>query len=118
MKELDILLARQRADPGSVCVLPVWYGVTCQQCCDLEAVYHSEEWVGGEPKPSPDILKRWATTVRELLNTTAVRDDQVGNESVHCNSVSSGFHPVFVCSLQPVLDIKRLCFGGCSSTGT
>ena len=78
MKELDILLARQRAALGNVRVLPVWYKVNYQQCCDLEAAYHSEEWAGGEPKPAPDVLERWATTVRELLNTTAVRDDQVG----------------------------------------
>ena len=78
MMELDILLARQRADPGSVRVLPVWYNVTYQQCCNLQTVYHSEKWVGGELKPAQDVLDRWANTVRELLNTPAVRDEEVG----------------------------------------
>ena len=41
MEELEILLARQRSDQGGVHVLPVWYGVNYQQCCDLEAVYKS-----------------------------------------------------------------------------
>ena len=78
MEELEILLARHRADPRSVLVLPVWYGIDYQRVCNLEAGYHSEEWVGGQAKPAPDVLARWAKTVRELLNTTAVRDDQVG----------------------------------------
>ena len=95
MEELEILLARQRAEPGSVRVLPVWYGITYQQCCDLEAVYELEEnWVGGEPKPAPNVLAHWAGTVRELLKTTAVRDDQVEPHTfmsalylcAHCNS--------------------------------
>lgn len=83
MEELAILLTRQRADPGSVRVLPVWYGITYQQCCDLEAVYEIEEnWVGGEHKPAPNVMAHWAGTVRELLKTTAVRDDQVGRHIV------------------------------------
>ena len=80
MKELEILLARQRADPGTVRVLPVRYGITYRQCCNLQTVYHGEKWVGGELKPAQDVLDRWANTVRELLSTTAVRDDQVGME--------------------------------------
>ena len=78
MKELEILLARQRSDPESVRVLPVWYEVNYQQCCNLEVVYCSEEWVGGEKKPAQNVLDHWAKTVRELLHTTAVKDEQVG----------------------------------------
>ena len=84
MEELELLLARQRAAPGSVRVVPVWYKLNEQQCSDLEAAYHSEEWVGREPKPGPDVLRRWADVVRELSKTTAVRDDQVDLSASSC----------------------------------
>ena len=81
MEELKILLARQRDDLDSVCVLPVWHGIEYQQCCSLERVYDTEVWVGGEPKPAQQDLLQWAKTARELLQTTAVREDQVGQQA-------------------------------------
>lgn len=77
MMELEILLERKRADADSVCVLPVWYGINYKQCRDLEAAYYGQEWVGGEQMPSAEVLAHWAKTVRDLLEITAVRDDQV-----------------------------------------
>lgn len=94
MKELEILLARQRADPGSVRVLPVWHGISYQHCSDLEAVYASEEWACGAPRPAQDVLARWAQTVRELLKTTAVRDDQVG-QTLHFARVRAAAASLF-----------------------
>ena len=90
MEELEISLARQRTEPGSVRVLPVWYGITYQQCYNLEAVYNSEEWIGGEVKPAPNVLARWAMAVRELLELSAIRDDQV-TDSASCRNARCNF---------------------------
>ena len=119
MEELEILLARQRADTGSVRVLPVWYGITYQQCCNLEAVYSSKEhWVGGEEKPAPDVLARWASTVRELLKTTAVRDDQV-RKLLQAIGKSAGcvLMPFSKCCVDPCWTMTVRCLPGAQFCG-
>ena len=87
MRELDILLARHRADPGSVRMLPVLQGINFRQCNNLEEDYYTKDWVGVEQMPTPDVLAHWASSVRELLKTSAVSDDQVGSLTLQSKPV-------------------------------
>ena len=82
MEELEIIISRK---PGSFCLLPVWYGITYKQCSNLSASYSTEPWVGGEDKPAPSVLQHWAGNVKRLLDTVAVRDDQV---RTYCKTLS------------------------------
>ena len=77
MEELKLLLERKRAEKDSCCLLPVLYGISFAQCCSLATGYHCEPWVGDDDKPTKQILEQWASRVRELLEVTAVRPDQV-----------------------------------------
>ena len=76
MEELALLLKRKREDQGFR-LLPVLYGITYEQCTSLPQGYHTDEWGLKGGKPADDILQGWAAAVEELLNITAVREDQV-----------------------------------------
>ena len=74
MLELETLLKRDRS---SFCLLPVWHGITYQQCVELETGYTHDPWVGNEEKPDLETLERWAGTVKQLLDTVMIRDNKV-----------------------------------------
>ena len=76
MEELALLLKRKRQEQGFR-LLPVLYGITYEQCRSLPEGYHSEDWVLKGDKPGENILQQWAAAVKELLDITAVRQDQV-----------------------------------------
>ena len=77
MEELKLLVLRKRAKKDCFCLLPVLYGITYEQCSSLATEYHSEPWVGDADKPAKEILSQWADCVKELLEVTAIREDQV-----------------------------------------
>ena len=77
MMELQLLLKRKRAEKDSCCLLPVLYDITFAQCDSLATGYHCEPWVGKGDKPARQVLNEWAGFVRELLQVTTVREDQV-----------------------------------------
>ena len=79
MLELEILLARPRS---SFYLLPVWLGISYEQCADLATGYENDNWVGGKEKPAAVALTHWAGLLRQLLRTAAKRSDQV------CSSTS------------------------------
>ena len=101
MTELEVVLARQRTDPDTVTVVPVFYGISFQQCSDLEAVYCSQEWLGSEPKPGPVVLAGWAQTIRELLRSVAVREDQV-RQNLLLTHLMGCSHTLYCVVLQSV----------------
>lgn len=76
MEELTLLLKRKRQEQDFR-LLPVLYGITYEQCTSLPEDYHSDAWVIKGDKPGNDVLQQWAAAVQELLDITAVREDQV-----------------------------------------
>ena len=86
MEELALLLKRKRQDQ-SFRLLPVLYGITYEQCTSLPEGYHSERWVLKGNKPGEDVLQQWAAAVQDLLEITAVREDQVSLLSTAVSSL-------------------------------
>ena len=68
-----------------------------------------QRWVGGELKPAPDVLARWAKTVQELLKTTAMRDDQVRKTEFVSMYAGCSSLPAFMLLFWPALSFMRLC---------
>ena len=77
MQELAALLERKRRVQG-FCLLPVLYGITYGQCLNLAEGLNADVWTGSEERPSDEDLRERAAAVKELLDITAVREDQVG----------------------------------------
>jgi hypothetical protein len=83
MRELQIFLERKDSDPSSIIIIPVFLGLTMEQCDDVEGLYHSQPWPQGVPSPSEQeravSVKEWAAVVRQLrLQPTVARSEEVG----------------------------------------
>lgn len=81
MKELCFLLERKSREGEEFRLLPVLYGISYEQCMSLKGAYKSEPWVNTGSKPAPDVLELWARSVKQLLEITAKREDQVDRYS-------------------------------------
>ena len=69
-----MLLDHRRCPQDSVCLLPVLYHISAQQCASLAATSYSfETWAG---KPAK-LLQSWAASLKELLGIAEVCDHQV-----------------------------------------
>jgi hypothetical protein len=82
MRELQIFLERKAADPSSLIIIPVFIGLTVEQCDNLEALYLSQPWPKGVPKlikqETAETLKEWAAAVKQLLLITVAKSEEVG----------------------------------------
>jgi hypothetical protein len=83
MGELQILLERKARDPSSIVIIPVFIGLTMEQCDDLEGLYHSQPWPQGVPQPSDQerngSLEEWAAAVKQLrLQPMVATSEAVG----------------------------------------
>jgi hypothetical protein len=82
-RELQIFLDRKARDPDSIAIIPVFLGLTEEQCDDLEGLYHSQPWPPGVPQPSEQeraqSLEEWAEAVEQLrLQATVAKSEEVG----------------------------------------
>jgi hypothetical protein len=82
-RELQIFLERKASDPDSIVLIPVFLGLTGEQCDDLEGLYHSQPWPPGVPQPSKqeraESLEEWAEAVKQLrLQVTVAKSEEVG----------------------------------------
>jgi hypothetical protein len=82
MRELKILLERKARDPSSIVVIPVFIGLTVEQCGDLEALYLSQPRLQGVPGLSKqeraESLEEWAVVVEQLLQLPVAASHEVG----------------------------------------
>ena len=62
---------------------PVFHSVSVEECCSsgFRQLYEQQSWEGyklQEPKPTADVLNRYASDIAELCTITGLRQDQVG----------------------------------------
>jgi hypothetical protein len=87
MRELQVLLERKAREPDSLLIIPVFIGLTVEQCDDLEGLYHSQPWPLEVSQPSEqqraDSLDEWAAAIEQLrLQPTVVNSEEVGGAYV------------------------------------
>jgi hypothetical protein len=88
MRELQLFLERKARDPRDIVIIPVFVGLTAEQCDDLEGLCHSQPWPRGVAQPGAqeraESLQEWAATIKQLclLNKVA-RSEEVGGACMH-----------------------------------
>jgi hypothetical protein len=80
--ELQVLLGRTATRAGSISIIPVFIGLTEEQCGDVEGLHRSQPWPQGVPQPSEgeraESLGEWAAAIEQLsLLPTVARSEQV-----------------------------------------
>jgi hypothetical protein len=98
MRELQIFLERQSRDPSSIFIIPVFIGLTAEQCCDVEQLYASQAWPDGVPELSEqeraESLEKWAAAVEQLLHFKAVTSAEVCELASSCVGNEYGRAPL------------------------
>jgi hypothetical protein len=84
MLELKVFLERKARDPRSIVIIPVFLGLTVEQCYNLEQLYDSEPWPTSPSMPTVEkaVLQGWAADVKRILECTGVKIEEV---SVTCD---------------------------------
>jgi hypothetical protein len=82
MKELMIFLARKAKNPDSIVIIPVFVGLTVEECYDPMVSLYNKDWPKGIEEPSKEdkvkFFKDWTAAVKQLPYITILRDEQVG----------------------------------------
>jgi hypothetical protein len=87
MRELKMFLERKASDPSSIVIIPVFYGLTVEQCENLEQLYASEPWPASPGVPKVEdkaVLKGWAAAVKQLLGATGAKIEEVRVVTLSC----------------------------------
>jgi hypothetical protein len=84
MLELKMFLERKARDPHSMVIIPVFLGLTVEQCYNLEQLYDSNPWPTSPSMPTVEraVLQGWAADVKQILESTGVKIEEV---SVTCD---------------------------------
>jgi hypothetical protein len=91
MLELKMFLERKAKDPDSIVIIPVFLGLTVEQCYNLEQLYDSEPWPTSPSMPTVEkaVLQGWAADVKQILISTGVKIEEV---SVTCDGYKCWLH--------------------------
>jgi hypothetical protein len=88
MKELMIFVERHQGG-DAVSLLPVFLGLTCDQCFDVATLYATEEFWADIPESHRRHAEGkhgdWAKAVKYLLGFTGVKKETVGPLAPSCS---------------------------------
>jgi hypothetical protein len=77
MKELQWCLDRWKADHSCVSLIPVFLGLTVEECEGVRELYdNSTTWEGRE-RPAEGVLDAWSEAVRLLCSCVGVKRETV-----------------------------------------
>jgi hypothetical protein len=77
MEELLWFLERWKAARSGVSLIPVFLGLTVEECEGLRELYRDSTTWGAKKRPAESILEAWAEAVRLLCSFNGVRPEAV-----------------------------------------
>jgi hypothetical protein len=77
MAELQWCLERWQADRSCVSLIPVFLGLTVEECEGLRELYNDDTIWEGRDRPAEGVLEAWSDAVRLLCSFVGVKPETV-----------------------------------------
>jgi hypothetical protein len=79
MKELQWCLDRWQADHSCVSLIPVFLGLTVEECWGIRELYNNSTAWEGRERPAEGVLEAWSEAVRLLCSSVGVERGTVSH---------------------------------------
>ena len=83
MKELLWLMERLRLEPGCVSLIPVFLGLSVEECLALRKLYAQDATWAGKEKPAEAVLDSWVQAISQLCKFVGVKPQSVRPAAAH-----------------------------------
>jgi hypothetical protein len=89
MEELQWFLERWKADHSCVSLIPVFLGLTVEECVDIRELYQDDETWQGKERPAEGVLQAWSEAIGLLCSFVGVRPKTVSDRRWQYGSCGS-----------------------------